>query len=126
MDTFKSAINWFEIPVTDFDRAVRFYSDIYAFDMPTNDMGHLKMGFLQHEQGNGIGGSIVCGDGYIPAKDGAKVYLNGGKDLQTVLARVEAAGGTVVMKKTLISTEIGYFAIIDDTEGNRVHLHSMS
>lgn len=44
MEKLKSAINWFEIPATDFDRAVRFYSEIYAFDMPTHDMDHIKMG----------------------------------------------------------------------------------
>lgn len=87
MEELKSAINWFEIPATDFDRAVRFYSDIYAFDMPTRDMGHIKMGFFQHQQG---------------------------------------AGGTIVMGKTQIAPEIGYFAIIDDTEGNRIYLHSMN
>ena len=46
MENFKSAINWFEIPVIDFDRAVRFYSDIFGYEMPTRDMGHLKMGFF--------------------------------------------------------------------------------
>lgn len=125
MESLKSALNWFEIPATDFDRAVKFYSDIYAFDMPTRDMGHSRMGFFQHEPGSGVGGSIVHGDGYIPARDGPKLYLNGGSDLRTVLDRVESAGGKVVQGKTQISAEIGYFAIIDDTEGNRIHLHSM-
>ena len=46
MDQMKSAVNWFEIPATDFDRAVRFYGEIYAFDMPTRDLGHIKMGFF--------------------------------------------------------------------------------
>jgi predicted enzyme related to lactoylglutathione lyase len=63
MEPLKSAINWFEIPTIDFTRALRFYSEIYAFDMPTRDMGHIKMGF---------------------------------------------------------------YAIIDDTEGNRIYLHSMN
>ena len=126
MEQLKSAINWFEIPATDFDRAVKFYSQIYNFEMPTRDMGHIKMGFFQHEQGSGIGGSVVSGDGYIPSIDGAKIYLNGGADLSQVLKRVEAAGGKVVMSKTEIAPDIGYFAIIDDTEGNRIYLHSMS
>lgn len=126
MDTLKSAINWFEIPATDFERAVRFYGDIYAFEMPTRDMGHVRMGFFQHEPGNGTGGAVVCGDGCLPSQSGAKLYLNGGDDLQPVLDRVESAGGTVVMGKTQISPEIGYYAIIVDTEGNRVYLHSMN
>jgi predicted enzyme related to lactoylglutathione lyase len=126
MEKFKSAINWFEIPVTNFDRAVRFYSEIYKYDMPTRDMGHIRMGFFQHEPGNGTGGAIVCGDGCIPSQGGAKLYLNGGDDLIIVLDRVEAAGGTIVLGKKEISPEIGYFAIFVDTEGNRVFLHSMS
>ena len=126
MEELKSAINWFEIPATDFNRAVRFYSEIYAFDMPTRDMGHIKMGFFQHEAGIGTGGAIVSGDGCIPSQSGSKLYLNGGSDLLTVLDRVEAAGGTIVVGKKQISPEIGYFAIIDDTEGNRIYLHSMN
>lgn len=126
MEKFKSAINWFEIPATDFDRAVRFYSDIYAYELPTRDMGHIRMGFFQHEPGNGTGGAIVSGDGYKPSKNGVKLYLNSGKDLSLVLERVINAGGAIVQGKTQISPEIGYFAIIDDTEGNRIYLHSMS
>ncbi|MDX2416450.1 MAG: VOC family protein [Xanthomonadales bacterium] len=126
MEELKSAINWFEIPATNFDRAVRFYSEIYAFDMPTRDMGHIRMGFFQHQQGAGIGGAVVAGDGHIPSTNGAKLYLNGGSDLQVVLDRVIAAGGKIVRDKTQISPEVGYSATIDDTEGNRVYLHSMN
>jgi len=126
MEQLKSAINWFEIPATDFDRAVRFYGEIYDFEMPTQDMGHIKMGFFQHEHGVGIGGAVAHGEGYTPSVDGTKIYLNGGADLNNVLGRVTTAGGTVVMQKTEISPDIGYFAIIDDTEGNRVCLHSMN
>ena len=125
MEEIKSAINWFEIPTKYFDRAVGFYSAIYAFEMPTRDMGHIKMGFFQHQQGTGIGGAIVSGDGQ-PSQNGAKLYLNAGSDLSLVLDRVAGAGGIVVKGKTEISSEIGYFAIIDDTEGNRVYLHSMT
>jgi len=52
--------------------------------------------------------------------------LNGGDDLSTPLARVEAAGGQVEMPKTKISDEVGFMAIIRDTEGNRVAFHSMA
>jgi predicted enzyme related to lactoylglutathione lyase len=122
----KSAINWFEIPATDFERAVRFYSEIFAFDMPTRDMGQVRMGFFQHEPGAGTGGAVVCGDGCVPSQTGAKLYLNAGEDLQPVLDRVEPAGGTIVMGKTQISPDIGYYAIIVDSEGSRVYLHSMN
>jgi hypothetical protein len=126
MNELKSAINWFEIPAMDFDRAVRFYGEIYAYDMPTRDMGPIRMGFFQHQPGAGTGGAVVSGDDCVPSQNGAKLYLNGGEDLQPVLDRVEAAGGTVVLGKTQISPEIGYYAVIIDSEGNRVYLHSMN
>lgn len=126
MEELQSAINWFEIPATDFDRAVRFYSEIYDHEMPTRDMGQIRMGFFQHQPGTGTGGAICCGDGYTPSQNGSKLYLNAGSDLLNVLNRVEKAGGKIVMGKKLIAPEIGYFAIIVDTEGNRIFLHSMN
>jgi len=126
MEEFKSAIHWFEIPANNFARAVRFYSEIYAFEMQTREMGHVKMGFFKHQQGGGIGGAVISGDGCVPSQTGPRLYLSGGNDLLVVLNRVEAAGGTVILGKTEIAPEIGHYAIIVDTEGNRIYLHSMN
>ena len=126
MGSQKSAINWFEIPVADFERSVKFYSSIPDFDMPTRQMGDNQMGFFEHQQGEGIGGAIVHGDGYVPSYDGALVYLNAGDDLQDVLDRVEDAGGSIVQPKMEIGEDIGYLALFTDPDGNRVALHSMS
>lgn len=119
-----NAINWFEIPVSDFERAKRFYSAIYAYEMPEMMIQSTKMGILPHEQEGGVGGAICYGEGYEPTSKGARIYLNGGKDLNTVLGRVEAAGGQVIMGKTKINDEVGYFAIFIDTEGNQLSVHS--
>ena len=61
---------------------------------------------------------------YRPNLDGIKIYLNGDPDLNNILGRVEAAGGKIVQKKTQITTEIGYMAVFQDTEGNMINLHS--
>ena len=61
---------------------------------------------------------------YRPNADGIKIYLNGDPDLNNILGRVEAAGGKIVQKKTQITTEIGYLAVFQDTEGNMINLHS--
>lgn len=124
------AISWAEIPVSDFDRAKKFYSAIYDFEMPEAMMGPNRMGFLLFDQkGGGIGAAIVCGEGYIPSQNGTKLYLNGGADLNTVLNRIKNAGGNVTLPKTQIAPEapeLGYFAIFEDTEGNQILLHSNS
>lgn len=127
MEMFSNAITWAEIPVSDFDRAKKFYSAIYDYEMPEMMMGPNQMGFLLYDQqGGGIGAAIVKGDGYTPTKQGIKIYLNGGSDLNTVLNRVEKAGGKIVLPKMQITPELGHFAIFEDTEGNQISLHSMS
>lgn len=126
MEMPKNAVNWVEIPVADFERAKAFYSKIFDYQMPETQMGPVHMGFLLHDQqGGGVGGAIVAGEGYEPTPKGAKVYLNAGADLSVVLNRVEAAGGKVIFPKTVVTPELGYFAALQDSEGNHIYLHSM-
>lgn len=125
MEMTTNALNWFEIPAADFARAKAFYSAIFDFEMPEMQMGPTTMGFLLHDREKGVGGAIVAGDGCVPAATGTLVYLAAGKDLSTVLSRVEAAGGAIVLPKTMIAPEMGYYATFRDSEGNKVGLHSM-
>jgi predicted enzyme related to lactoylglutathione lyase len=120
-----NVINWFEIPVADFERAKKFYGEILNGTLHTEKMGDHLMGFLPME-GEGVGGAIVHGEGYTPSSDGTVVYLNGGDDLGVILSRVEPSGGKILVPKTKITEEIGYFAIFLDTEGNKIALHSRS
>lgn len=125
MEKMTNSINWVEIPVLNFDRAKEFYSRIYDYEMYEETMGAYRMGFLPMErEAQGVGGAIVQGNGCVPSSLGSRVYLNGGKDLLTVLNRVEAAGGEVITHKTKITDEIGYYAAFEDTEGNHIYLHS--
>jgi hypothetical protein len=125
MEKFANSVNWVEIPVLNFERAKEFYSRIYAYEMYEETMGDCRMGFLPMDPDvRGVGGAIVQGPDYIPTSHGVKAYLNGGKDLQVVLDRVLGAGGEVLVHKTKITDEIGYFAVFEDTEGNHVSLHS--
>ena len=126
MQMLTNAISWFEIPVTDFNRAKEFYSKIYDYEMPEQKMGESRMGFLLSDiEKGGIGGAIVEGSSSNPSAEGTLAYLNGGSNLEIVLNRVEEAGGKILVPKTQISPEIGYFAYFMDTEGNKVGLHSV-
>lgn len=127
MEMLHHAISWFEIPVADFDRARNFYSTIYDYDMPVMEAGPVKMGILLHHRENGgIGGAIVAGEMHVPSKQGSRVYLNAGKDLQAVLDRVENAGGKIVLGKSFLGEGMGYMAVMEDTEGNHISLHSLT
>ena len=119
-----NALNWFEIPATNMDRALKFYNAIFGTDMTAMEpMPGFKMAMFPSE--DGVGGAVVHGEGYTPAQNGTLVYLNGGEDLSTVLDKVEGAGGKVNQPKTDIG-ENGFIAFIVDTEGNKVGLHSMN
>jgi len=119
-----SAINWFELPAKNLDRAKAFYEAVLEMEMivPFSDM---KYAMFPADMMNGeIGGGLVEQEGHEPSQQGALIYLNGGPDLDVPLARVEVAGGKIVMPKTSIGQN-GFMARFIDTEGNLVAFHSM-
>ena len=121
----KNAINWFEIPAKNFERAKKFYEEVLGAEMETQSMEEmgLTMAFFPADWENGIGGGIACGPEYEPSDKGSLVYLNGGDDLSVPLSRVEKAGGKVIVPKTSLGPN-GFMAQFIDTEGNRVAFHS--
>lgn len=119
-----NAINWFELPSKNFDRAVKFYSQVLAAELQPMDGPMMKMAFFPTKN-QGVGGCVTHGNGNVPNAEGTLVYLNGGEDLEVPLSRVEDAGGQILMPKTSIG-ENGYMAIFLDSEGNRVAFHSMA
>ncbi len=120
----KNAINWFEIPVTDFTRAKKFYETILDAEIMEMPFPDGKYGMFPSDMQSGVGGGLAQGEGFVPSDKGTVVYLNGGEDLSVSLGKVESAGGKIVMPKTSIG-ENGFMAHFIDTEGNRVALHSM-
>ena len=124
MEMVTNAATWFEIPVSDFERARAFYSAIFDYEMPVYPMGNTPMGILPYENNKSVGGAILQTEGHEPSVHGTRVYLNGGADLSVVLGRIEAAGGKILQGKTLVTEEIGYCAFFTDTEGNKLALHS--
>ncbi len=120
-----NAINWFEIPVTDFDRAKKFYEIIFDYQIPESIVGQTRMGFFLYDFKSGkIGGAICHGNGYTPSQHGSLIYLNGEPDLQIILSRVENVSGKILQPKTQMSPEVGHVAVFTDCEGNKVALHS--
>ncbi len=119
----QNALNWFEIPVTDMARASRFYGALFDTTLTPSTMCDGEMAVLPYTP-PGVGGSLFRHPNLAPSPQGTLVYLNAGADLSVMLARAEAAGGSIALPKTLISEEIGYMALFIDSEGNRVGLHS--
>ena len=123
----KNAISWFEIPSSDLERATKFYETLFDLKLNPLDLPNIKMRMFPIEDTMGVGGAIVYSGGFHKpsATDGPLIYLNGNPDIQKVLDKVESAGGKVMVPKTEISPEYGFMAVIIDTEGNRIGLHSI-
>ena len=124
----KSAISWFEIPSTDLARATKFYEQIFQVSLAPLDLPDIKMRmFPIQDHEHGVGGAVVHSNGFHKPSntDGPLIYLNANPDVQWVLDRVKDAGGSIMVPKTEISPEYGFMAVIIDTEGNRIGLHSV-
>ncbi|MFI5161011.1 MAG: VOC family protein [Sphingobacteriales bacterium] len=127
MDASVNILNWFEISVSDIGRAKKFYETIFSIQLEAVDMMGMKMAMFPYDPMSGkLAGALVQSDMHKPSADGAKVYFNGNPNLGVALAKIQAAGGSVVMPKTLISGDVGYMAFFIDTEGNAVALHSQA
>ncbi len=118
----KQFINWFEIPVHDLNRAVSFYNYLYGIQLEKIEMNEYAMALFPGE--TSVGGALVMGPGSIPSETGTLVYLNATEDMDVMLQRVEKLGGRIIMEKTKINDETGYFALFIDSEGNKLALNS--
>ena len=118
-----NAIHWFQIPVTDLDRAQRFYETLLARSMRREQTGPQEVAVFAYE--DGIGGSLLKSPtAPQPSLDGAVVYLNAGPSLDLVLSRANELGAKVLLPKLELPNGIGFVAQIVDCEGNRIGLHS--
>jgi uncharacterized protein len=127
MDRKYNMVGWFEIPATNMERAIKFYEEVFAVNLTSAPMGDLEMAFFSGVEGaTGSSGAIVKHPQYYkPSHDGVLIYFMS-DDITTELSRVEKAGGKVLQPKTMITKEIGYMALFEDTEGNRLAFHSRS
>ena len=120
-------VGWFEIPVTDMERAITFYQTVLGVQLQRNQMESVDMAWFPHNQeGYGAGGTLIYHEEYYkPSTDGIMIYLSSPTDdVANERAKVEAAGGKVILEKTQISDEHGYYGLLIDSEGNRIAFHS--
>lgn len=119
-----NALNWFEIYVTDIQRARTFYETILNTQLVEAEGSSIPMAIFPYDNMKGIGGSITYMEGCKPGPGGTVIYLNVEGDLDGVISRIPAAGGKVIRPRFAIPPH-GFIAIFEDTEGNVVGLHSM-
>ncbi len=120
----ENIIGWFEIPVTNLERAKTFYQDVFGYELQDGGFGNDEMAMFPSNNQN-VSGALVKGENRTPGENGVLIYFHGGKDLEVPLSKVGDAGGSILFPKTLIMPEAGYFAIFLDSEGNQIGIHSM-
>ena len=119
----RNPVVWFEIPVRDLDRAIHFYSSVLQITMNRQDFGTLQMAwFPSLPDGSGATGALVQAETYIPSHHGSMVYLSVA-DIDSTLDQLSQHGGKIINPKRSIG-EFGFVAHFEDSEGNRVALHS--
>src|SRR5690606_11920094 len=102
--------------VADLRRAIRFYENILGVAIEEATMGDTQLGVLPTDGGT-VNVALVHGTDYKPTAEGVLLYLDAGDDLQPTLDKISQIGGQVIVPKTEISPEMGYFALFIDCEG---------
>jgi uncharacterized protein len=113
---------WFDIPVRDLDRAAAFYAGVLSIKVEKVDAGPMTFCVLEHDQGNG--GCLVKQDAEVASNAGILVYMNADGRIREAVRKAVALGGKIVQDTHPIGPH-GFRAIVLDSEGNRIALHSM-
>jgi predicted enzyme related to lactoylglutathione lyase len=116
-------INWFEIPTSDLDRATRFWETVLVTKLKREKFGPQDLAIFERGEDKGVAGALVRDERGKPSANGTVVYLDARGDLDGCIARAGKAGGKVAVPKTDIGPA-GFFALVVDTEGNTVGLHT--
>jgi predicted enzyme related to lactoylglutathione lyase len=128
IDEQTNILTWFEIPVTDIDRAKTFYETILTIKMVKRiDRSDESVFFpynpnvIQATSGR-VTGVLSKSATNKPSANGPIIYINASPSIQNVLDKVEKAGGKLLSPKVQIPP--GFIALIMDSEGNRIGLHA--
>jgi len=118
-------VNWFEIPVSNMERAIKFYNHVFQLDLKSMGLGDQEMAWFPFDNNlPGISGSLVKHEKfYTPSPLGIVIYFSV-EDIESTLSKVDDMKTEIIQSKKQISPDHGYMALFMDSEGNRIALHS--
>ena len=128
MNTIRNPVGWFEIYVQDMDRAKKFYESVFQIELealpsPAPDLEMWVFPGMGCASQPGCTGALCKMKGKDSGAGGTIVYFSS-RDCGETATRAFDVGGTIHMPKTSIG-EYGHIALVIDTEGNMIGLHSM-
>ncbi len=123
MNAEKNRAVWVDIPVADLDRATNFYAKVLNVPVTQEEFDGFKFSVIDHDEGNG--GCLVPNADQITSTGGLLVYMNTNGRIRDAVTQVTESGGNVIDDVHSIGPH-GFRAIVLDSEGNRIALHSDS
>ncbi|KQC01302.1 glyoxalase [Pedobacter sp. Hv1] len=122
MKKSSNPVVYFEIPVTDMDRAIKFYTAVFNFSFEKEMIDHNEMALFPFEaKQEGISGALAKGEIYQPSINGTLIYFKT-ENIDETLTLALKNGGTLLYPKTS-NGPLGFVAEFKDSEGNRIALH---
>ena len=123
--TSRNAMAWFEIGCSNLAKSQAFFEALTARPMRRESMGPSE-GAVFAYAGDGVGGALMCGPtAPAPGGSGTLVYLDCSPSLDAALARAVVAGGKIALPRQALPPGMGFFAHVEDIDGNRIGLHAM-
>lgn len=119
------ALHWFEIPVSNMERSVAFYERLLDLTLRLEVISGMELAVFTGNDATAVKGCLMAVEKVYPHTDGVLIYLNAGKSIAPVLARVAQLGGTVLTPRTQLPGNMGCFAHITDPDGQRIGLHAL-
>ncbi len=121
MNAKKNPVAYFEIPVLDMERAVRFYANVFDADFTREKIDGNEMALFPLDKvGSGVSGALAKGEIYKPSTTGTLVYFHC-NDIDATLGKAQERGGKILYPKTSVGAN-GFVAELQDSEGNRIAL----
>ncbi len=119
-------VTWFEIYVDDLARARVFYESLFECPLTPmpNDGSFEALSFAGCMPANGAMGALMCHPMRRANPGGTIVYFHV-EDCAQLLSRVKRLGGQVLKDKWSIGSD-GFIALVSDSEGNTIGLHSFN
>ncbi|MCU4177392.1 VOC family protein [Carboxylicivirga sp. N1Y90] len=115
----KRFFEWVEIPASNFQRAIDFYSTVFGLTFKVMDCGTEQMAFFPNGEG-----AISFAPGFTPSDKGVLVSINVESEIDKTIVLIQKNNGKIVIPKTKIEAEgKGYFATFIDSEGNQLGLY---
>jgi uncharacterized protein len=112
---------WFDIPVSDLDRAAAFYEAVLNIKIHRQEADGVAFAVMDQQGGNS--GCLIPNTDEISAKVGVLLYMNVDNRIRNAVQEVDKRGGKVIQRIHSIAPH-GYRAVVLDSEGNRIALHS--